>query len=41
MSRSVATLQRLAKLQEGKELLAQLKAAQKKEAVLKARLDTF
>lgn len=38
MTRTIATAQRLTKLQEAKQLLTQVEAVQKKEAVLKARL---
>jgi len=37
-TRSIATTQCLTKLQEAKQLLAQVEATQKKEAVLKAWL---
>lgn len=37
----MATVQCLAKLQEGKQLLTQVEAMQKKVAVLKARLDPW
>jgi len=38
MARSIATMQCLAKLKEGKKLLTQVEAAQKREEMLKARL---